>query len=170
MQKFWDNSQEHKDDIMNFIHGRKQNYFYGTTIYWIGLIDDLPFCFLLTDQILSSESDLTDLHKEYLSKSGHTIALDFGIGNKDFLGKGLAAPTLRKFIAFYQDQIDPLADTFFIDPNENNPRAEDVYLKAGFKLVGSCEMKMGAFKGQNTHLLVKKLHVQRMCSEENSQS
>lgn len=157
MQEFWDNSQEHKDDIANFIHGRKQTYFYGTTMYWIGLVEEIPFSFLLTDQILRSEVDLPDLHRDYLSKTGHTIALDFGIGNKDFLGKGLAAPTLRKFTAFFHDQIDPLADTFFIDPDENNIKAKHVYEKADFKLVGSYEMRMGAFEGQNTYLLVKHL-------------
>jgi hypothetical protein len=36
MQEFWDNGQEHKDDIINFIHGRKQHYFYGTTQHWGG--------------------------------------------------------------------------------------------------------------------------------------
>ena len=35
MMEFWDNSQEHKDDIFNFLHGKKQAYFYGTTKYWV---------------------------------------------------------------------------------------------------------------------------------------
>lgn len=157
MQEFWDNSQEHKDDIVNFIHGRKQNYFYGTTMYWIGLIDNIPFSFLLTDQVLSSELDLSNLQRQYLSKTGHTISLDFGIGNKDYLGKGLGAVTLKKFTAFFQDQVDSLADTFFIEPDEGNPRAKHVYEKAGFKLVGGNEVKMGAFKGQYNFLLVKQL-------------
>src|SRR6186997_3059631 len=117
MQEFWDNSQEHKDDILNFIHGRKQHYFYGTTQYWVGFIDHQPFCFILTDQMMPEQTDLSDLHREYLSKAGHTIAIDFGIGNKDFLGKGLAASTLEKFVIFFHEQIDPLADTFFIDPD-----------------------------------------------------
>ena len=55
-----------------------------------------------------------------MSKSGHTITLDFGIGNKNFLGKGLASSTLEAFIKFYHKHIDPLSDTFFIDPDENN--------------------------------------------------
>lgn len=44
-------------------------------------------CFILSDQILSSQTDLSVLHKKYLSQSGNTIALDFGIGNTKFLGK-----------------------------------------------------------------------------------
>lgn len=44
MIEFWDNSQEHKDDIVNFIHGRKQSYFAGTTQYFVGLVDEKPFC------------------------------------------------------------------------------------------------------------------------------
>ncbi len=157
MQEFWDNSQEHKDDILNFIHGRKQHYFYGTTMYWVGLIEDQPFCFLLSDQILPSEPHLPELHKANLSKNGHTISLDFGIGNKNFLGKGLASPVLIKFTSFYQEQVDQLADTFFIDPDENNPRAKHVYEKAGFKIVGDYDVSMGVFKGSTSHLLVKHL-------------
>src|SRR4029078_7397271 len=78
MQEFWDNSQEHKDDIVNFIHGRKQHYFYGTTQYWVGYLDEQPFCFILSDELLAEQTDLSDLHLEYLSKHGRTISLDFG--------------------------------------------------------------------------------------------
>ncbi|PWY56541.1 acetyltransferase [Legionella qingyii] len=67
-----------------------------------------------------------------MSPSGHTIGLDFGIGNIKYLGQGLAAPTLIEFVSFYNKSVDPLADTFFIDPDKNNPRAKHVYSKAGF--------------------------------------
>ena len=70
MIEFWDNTQEHKDDILNFIHGRKQHYFYGTTKYWIASINNLPFAFILTDEIKSSEVDLPDLLRANLSKVG----------------------------------------------------------------------------------------------------
>ncbi|HJD66279.1 MAG TPA: acetyltransferase [Rickettsia endosymbiont of Bembidion nr. Transversale] len=146
IKEFWDNSTEHKDDVINFISGRKQYYFYGTTHYWIGFIDNEPFCFILSD-ILEKDQDLSDIQKKYLSKSGHTIALDFGIGNKKFLGKGLASNTLESFVKFYHTSIDPLSDTFFIDPDENNPQAIHVYNKAGFKQVGKYEAQSGAFKG-----------------------
>jgi RimJ/RimL family protein N-acetyltransferase len=154
MIEFWDNTQEHKDDIMNFIHGRKQHYFYGTTQYWIGLIDDEPFCFLLSDR-LEAAQELPDLYKTYLSKTGHTMAIDFGIGNKNRLGQGLASPTLEAFVIFYHKHIDPKADTFFIDPDENNPRAKHVYQKAGFKEVGEYGVQTGAFVGQTSYLMVK---------------
>ena len=84
MKEFWDNTQEHKDDILNFINGRKQHYFYGTTKYWVGFISLKPFCFLLSDELLADQEDLTELHRTYLSKTGGTISLDFGIGNKTF--------------------------------------------------------------------------------------
>lgn len=155
MKEFWDNSQEHKDDILNFIYGRKQHYFYGTTQYWVGYVDDQPFCFILTDQLLPSQEDMTDLHRQYLSKSGNTMTLDFGIGNVDFLGKGLAAPTLDAFTRFFHENIDPKTDTFFIDPDSNNPRASHVYSKAGFLPIGNYTMKQGAFIGQQTLLMVK---------------
>lgn len=155
MQAFWDNTQEHKDDILNFIHGHQQHYFYGTTQYWVGYINEQPFSFILSDQVLPQQN-LSDTHRNHLSKTGHTICLDFGIGHRDYLGKGLAAPTLRAFIDFYQKNIDPTADTIFIDPDKNNPRAAHVYEKAGFKMAGDFLPVEGAFKEQPSYLMVKK--------------
>jgi len=156
MVEFWDNSQEHKDDILNFMQGKKQTYFYGTTVYWMGFLDGTPYCFLLSD-MFQPDQDLSDLHRQHMSPGGHTIALDFGIGNKDYLGKGLAAPTLRAFVEFYTKEVDPLADTFFIDPDENNPRAQNVYDKAGFEPGGEFDVQAGAFKGSINQLMVRKL-------------
>lgn len=68
MKEFWDNSQEHRDDILNFIQGRKQYRFYDSTKYWVGFIDDQPFSFILSDQMLPSQETLSNLHRHYLSK------------------------------------------------------------------------------------------------------
>lgn len=155
MVEFLDNSQEHKEDISNFIHGRKQTYFAGTTQYWIGSLDDIPYAFILSDILKHGQSDLTDLHIAHMSKTGHNIALDFAIGNKQYLRQGLAAPTLIEFMQFYKDKVDPKVDSFFIDPDENNPRAMTVYEKAGFKRVGEFTATHGAFVGKKDYLMVK---------------
>lgn len=156
MIEFWDNSQEHKDDILNFIYGRKQHYFYGTTQYWVGYVDNEPYCFVLSD-IFQPDQDISDVHRQFLSKSGHTIGIDFGIGNTKHLGKGLAALTLKLFVEFYHQDVDKLADTFFIDPDEKNIKAQHVYDKAGFKKVGEFYGTAGAFIDHKTHLMVRKL-------------
>ncbi|BAG39994.1 class I SAM-dependent methyltransferase [Orientia tsutsugamushi] len=49
------------------------------------------------------------------------------------------------------------ADTFFIYPYENNPRAIRVYNKASFTKVGQYQATQGAFIGHNSDLMVKKL-------------
>lgn len=157
MKEFWDNSEAHRQDILNFIQGRRQTYFSGTTKYWIGYYGEQPYSFLLSDQLLPEQEDLLDLHKTWLSKDGHTISLDFGIGNKALLGKGLAAPTLEAFVAFYQATVDPKADTFFIDPDENNPRARHVYEKAGFQKVGKFAPSKGYFTETKGMLMVKSI-------------
>lgn len=158
MRQFWDNSQEHKDDIRNFIDGRKEpsSYFKGIATYWIGLIDKEPFAFLLTTEMRAEQDDLTPLHRANLSKTGHTITIDFGIGNPAFFGKGLGAETLNAFVEFYH-KMDPKADTFFIDPDENNPRAKRVYEKAGFQVVGEFAFSQGAFNGSTSYLMVRKI-------------
>lgn len=160
MQEFWDNSQEHKDDIINFINGRQEpsNYFDGIFTYWIGFIKEEPFCFVLSAEESIDRAAPKIIH-DNLSKNGTTCGLDFGIGNKKFLGKGLAAPALEAFVNFYKNKIDPKADTFFIDPDENNPRARHVYEKAGFRYVGEFEQenKYWDFASAKVNLMVKKI-------------
>lgn len=136
IQEFWDNIREHKDDILNFIYHRLQTYFAGTTQYWIGYIGNEPYAFILSDILEKEQDDLTDTHLKYMSQMGHTISLDFGIGSVKYLGQGLGANTLIEFMKFYRNNVAPKADTFFIDPDENNPRAVHVYSKAGFAKVG----------------------------------
>lgn len=160
MQEFWDNSQEHKDDIINFINGRvtPSLYFDGVFTYWIGLIENEPFCFILTAQE-NSNRPCPQLYTDYMSTTGSSYSLDFGIGNTAFLNKGLAAPSLEAFTIFFKTQIDPSADTFFIDPDADNPRAQHVYEKAGFKLVGEfiAEKVYWDFTGEKSYLMVKKM-------------
>ena len=156
IMEFWDNTKEHKEDILNFVNDKKQHYFYGTTKYWIGFVEGEPYCFVVSD-IFQKDQKLSDVHIKHMSKSGHTIGLDFGIGNTKFLGQGLAVRTLEDFMSFYHEFIDPLADTFFIDPDPNNPRAIHVYSKAGFEKVGAYEANVGAFVGQISDLMAKRI-------------
>ena len=158
MQEFWDNSQEHKDDIITFVNGRitPSNYFNGIFTYWIGIINNDPFCFILTAEVDENEAQ-PQIWLDNISTTGATYSIDFGIGNAKYLGKGLASLTLKMFAKFFQEKIDSSADTFFIDPDDNNPRAKHVYKKAGFQSVAEYEMKEGYFKGHQTHLMVLKL-------------
>lgn len=141
IKEFWDNSPEHREDIIIFLNGRKEptKYFNGIFTYWIGSIEGEAFCLVMTAKVLIDEG-CPQLWKEHLSKTGKTYSLDFCIGNETYLGKGLAAPTLQAFVQFFQRDVDKTADTFFIDPNENNPRAKHVYEKAGFHSIGSSDL------------------------------
>ena len=107
---------------------------------WVGYIDGKPYAFILSDILERNQTDLSEVHLANMSQVGHTISLDFGIGNKKYLGCGLGAPTLSAFVTFYKDEVDNKADTFFIDPDENNPRAIRVYNKAGFNKAGQYEV------------------------------
>ncbi len=159
MMEFWDNSQEHKDDVINFINGRVEpsNYFDGIFSYWVGFLESEPYCFILTAQELGK--DAPEIIKQHISKTGKTYCLDFGIGSKDHIGKGLASITLEAFTDFFKAEIDSAVDTFIIDPDDNNPRAQHVYEKAGFKKVGEFqqEARYHEFSGDQTFLMVKKI-------------
>lgn len=158
VQEFWDNSLEHRQDILSFMNGRKEAsvYFGGVFIYWIGYYNKEPYSFFLTSEVLFDQ-DCPDLWKNHMSKIGKTFTIDFCIGNKEFLGKGLAAPTLIAFMEFFKLNIDSQVGMFFIDPDENNPRAQHVYAKAGFDFVGDFTMEKGVFEGQKSRLMVKKM-------------
>ncbi|OHX12547.1 hypothetical protein BI347_02780 [Chromobacterium sphagni] len=156
VQEFWDNSLEHREDINIFANGRKveSTYFEGIFSYWIGKYEDIPFCLLMTSPI-SEGDDIPSIWMEFLSKTEKNFSIDFCIGNMSFLGKGLAANALNNFITFFNSKIEPKARVFLIDPDEKNPRAKRVYMKAGFKQVGSFKMPSGYFSGQSTSLMVK---------------
>lgn len=157
VQEFWDNTQEHKDDIVNFMEGRKtpSNYCGGEFIYWLAQSADEPFAMLMTLRE-TQDSPIDAIKKEHLSKNGHTYGLDFMIGNKDYFGKGYAAETLSEFIDYFRQQVDKKADTFLIDPELENTKAMHVYQKAGFVAAGKYVMEGNLSGSGKEHCLLVK--------------
>lgn len=158
VQEFWDNTQGHKDDILNFIGGRiiPSDYADGKYIYWIATDHGHPFAMLMTIQE-TPEDHLDDVKLMHLSKTGHTYGIEYMIGDQEYFGKGYGAKTLAEFVDFFRRKFDPLADTFLIDPASDNPRAKHVYMKAGFLHVADFVMSgevSGA--GKEHHLLIKR--------------
>ncbi len=159
VQEFWDNTQGHKDDILNFMGGRKEpsDYCDGKYIYWIALDSGKPYAMLMTIQE-TIQDNIGNLKLVHLSKTGHTYGLDYMIGNTKYIGKGYGAKTLIEFIDFFRDSFDEKADIFLIDPASDNPRAKRVYEKAGFKHVA--DFVMGgdcSGSGKPHHLLINKV-------------
>lgn len=158
VQEFWDNTQAHRDDILNFTDGRKtpSTYAGGKYIYWVAQEDNQPFALIMTIQETSAE-DINEVKLANLSKTGTSYGIDYMIGNKNYFGVGYGASTLSQFIDFFRLEVDRNADTFLIDPETNNPRAKHVYLKAGFEYIADFVMTgqvSGA--GKPHHLLIKK--------------
>lgn len=158
VQEFWDNTQAHKDDIVNFVEGRKtpSSYADGEYVYWIASFDREPMALFMTIQETHS-SPINQEKLEHLSKTGNTYGVDYMIGNPAFLGKGYGAKILSEFLEFFRKEYDTKADTFLIDPAADNPRAKNVYLKAGFEHV--CDFMMEgdvSGKGEVHHLLIKR--------------
>jgi predicted acetyltransferase/RimJ/RimL family protein N-acetyltransferase len=158
VQEFWDNTQGHKDDILNFVNGRKEpsEYCDGKYVYWIASCDGHPFAMLMTIQE-TAEDHIDDIKLNHLSKTGRTYGIDYMIGDKNYFGKGYGAKTLIEFFDFFIKEVDFKADTFLIDPASDNPRAKHVYMKAGFEHVDDFVMSgevSGA--GKPHHLLIKR--------------
>lgn len=158
VQEFWDNTQGHKDDILNFMSGRKEpsNYCGGKYIYWIALDSGKPYAMLMTIQERVKDG-IGELKLSHLSKTGHTYGLEYMIGSTEHIGKGYGAKTLIEFIDFFRNSFDKKADTFLIDPASDNPRAKRVYEKAGFKYIADFVMDGDCSgSGKLHHLLIKK--------------
>lgn len=156
--EFWDNTQGHKDDIINFAGGRKtpSTYADGKYVYFLASFNDEPFAMLMIIQETHA-SPINQEKLDILSKTGNSYGLDYMIGNPKYFGKGYGVKTLSEFINYFRNSVDPKADTFLIDPAIYNPRAKHVYMKAGFEYV--CDFLMegdvsGA--GQIHHLLIKR--------------
>ncbi len=152
--EFWDNSQAHRDDILNFMMGRQQPspYFDGIFDYWLGYINEEAFCFLLTSPVTATQ-DIPQLYKQHLPADGNAYGIDFCIGNTSCLGKGLAASTLQAFMQYFVAKVDTNTCRFFIDPDAHNPRAIHVYAQAGFEKVGEFIMPGGVFAGEKSVLM-----------------
>jgi len=158
VQEFWDNTQGHKDDILNFMGGRKEpsNYCDGKYIYWIALDSGKPYAMLMTI-CETIKDDIGTLKLSHLSKTGHTYGLDYMIGSTEHIGKGYGSKTLIEFVDFFRDEFDKKADIFLIDPASDNPRAKRVYEKAGFKHIADFVMGGNVSgSGKQHHLLIKK--------------
>ncbi|MBY0280897.1 MAG: hypothetical protein K2W94_01945 [Alphaproteobacteria bacterium] len=55
----------------------------------------------MTSEIMPTDS-IPEIWKPYLSEKGKTYSLDFAIGNKNYIGKGLGAHTIISFTGFIQ--------------------------------------------------------------------
>lgn len=157
IQESWDNTQGHKDDILNFMAGRKTSSSYcdGKYVYWIISCDSEPYAMLMTIQA-THKDDIGELKLSHLSKTGHTYGIDYMIGNTKYFGKGYGARTLIEFVDFLCNSFDEKADTFLIDPASDDPKAKHVYEKAGFKHIA--DFIMGgdcSGSGKPHHLLIK---------------
>lgn len=112
-----------------FFQGINHNGSY-TFHHWIAFYDNTPFAFIMTSPVDGPYDENDDYNKWYVDGS-QTFTLDLLIGEKIFLGKGLAHVMIQQFIL---DQYAD-ADYFIIDPEAENTKAIHVYEKAGFKKV-----------------------------------
>lgn len=146
VKQFWDNSPEMEEDVDHYVLEGKKSYY----DYYIGLYDDVPYALVMTSE--QTKDYYYEYYEKYLSETGKTYAIDFMIGNPDFVGKQLSSITLRTFI---EDYYDEKADTFIIDPEFDNEIAHKCYMGAGFVDVDEYVVKDGFFKGKKLHLMTR---------------
>ncbi len=81
--------------------------------HWIGYYEDTPFSFLMTTPIIGP-FDADDDYNKWFIPNKKIYTLDLLIGEKKFLGKGIAAKMISKVLL--NEFCD--ADYFLIDPEK----------------------------------------------------
>lgn len=106
----------HGIGLQNTLNGLEK-FFQGAskTIYWIGYDQEIPCAFLIT-----------------APAGNDAITLDVFICNLNYLGKGMCAPMIRKFLITHFSHVKRV----LIDPEATNARAIYVYQKVGFVITG----------------------------------
>ncbi|WP_052675756.1 GNAT family N-acetyltransferase [Paenibacillus sp. IHBB 10380] len=142
VQEFWGTGDYTRNNFTNnIVNGTKELF-----DYWVASYDNEPFSLIMT----SDASEDTPEHLvPFLEPDGLTLTLDFLIGNKKYLEKGLSYPTINEFQNFLNDQISAL----LIDPESNNSKAIHVYEKAGFNKVSTFIPDEGDFSGKSHDLM-----------------
>lgn len=113
------NTLKHLDD---FLDGR------CPWDYWLAYDKEHPFAFLITSSVNKPGDDIS----RWCSLEGAAITLDLLIGDKGYLGRGLAHTLIQEFLLSQFSE----ASEVLIDPEATNTKAVHVYEKAGFEIVG----------------------------------
>lgn len=130
----------HGQGLKNLINGLEKFYEYreegkglerdsNIAQHWIAYENDTPFAYLLTSNVFK---DSAESYAKYSELEGPAITLDIFIGDKNYLGKGLADILIKEFLLSNFSDVSEI----FIDPEKSNKRAIHVYEKTGFKIVG----------------------------------
>lgn len=137
VMEFWDDGDRSLESV-------KERYYERSDVKaWIACVDGVPFAYL---QIYF----VTDQHafRQWKTTKNPTLGLDFFIGDSSYLGRGLSAILLEHFI---EDVIKVyLPCRLLVDPEVHNLKAQHIYKKIGFQLIGE-------FKNQdNSYRILKK--------------
>lgn len=148
VRAFWDNSDEHRANLLGYLSGNKDLY-----DYWVGTLeqDSSPFCLFLTSD---AGFDTPDFFLDHLTLQGETWTIDYMIGSPEHVGRGFGSQSLDAFCRFLKT-IHPTVSSFIIDPATQNTRAVHVYGRAGFVKVGTYTPAEGSFQGM-PHEIMKR--------------
>ncbi|MBS0604196.1 MAG: GNAT family N-acetyltransferase [Verrucomicrobia bacterium] len=151
VKEYWDNSKEMWDNVESYLEGDKILF-----DYWICLYDKEPYGLIMTSDAAEPDprtKKQLDYFIPWIEPEGTTLTIDFMIGEKAFLGKGLSDLTLKKFAEVQE----PSVTAFLVDPEVKNEKALHVYEKAGFVRVSTFIRGQGFFKGKPHYLLKMKI-------------
>lgn len=151
VKEFWDKSVEMWKNCESYLDGDKQLF-----DYWICLYDSKPYGLIITSDASEADPHKLENHDHtvpWIEPEGKTLTIDLIIGEKSFLGKGLAEITLKKFA----EKQDPSVTALLVDPEVKNAKAIHIYEKVGFVRVSTFTRGEGFFKGVPHYLMKLKI-------------
>jgi RimJ/RimL family protein N-acetyltransferase len=151
VKEFWDKGKKIWENCESYLDGQKERL-----DYWICSYESKSFGLIMTSDAAEPDPRQTqtpDYFIPWIEPDGITLTLDFIIGERDFLGKGLASLTLKKFTEVQ----DPSIKALLVDPEVKNGRAIHIYEKVGFVRVSTFTTGEGFFKGKPHYLMKLKI-------------
>lgn len=115
--------------IRSYLEGKRLNH-KGYVLFF----KEVPFAYIMVNQLTKDDYvSPTSFYKKWIEKDFQYITMDLFIGDKEYLGRGLASPMISVFIATHCADVKGI----FIDPESTNHKAIHVYEKVGFQKIDS---------------------------------
>ena len=125
VRAFWDDGDRLYSQV-------KAHYFQPRSVeQFLIFHENMPIGYIQS-QVIDSKHEFGKMR----AKTGETYGIDLFIGEKEFIGKGMATAILSAFIDTLREAHLNLKAVLF-DPSENNPRAIHVFVKLGAKPIAT---------------------------------
>lgn len=121
VREFWDDGDRTVQQVQAHYFASQRD-----VLAFVAALDTEMVAYLQTYPVMPDSE-----YAFWCSEKGETWGIDLFIGERKWLGRGLAVPLITAFVRHLQE-LQPDLKRILIDPEHRNERARHVYNKAGF--------------------------------------